>query len=101
MKTRKCGCEKDVFVCQSHVRPQHTPTPWYESQIADGTWVIGAGQDHWAEDLTQEDAEFIVRAVNSHELLLTALKCLVNGYEPYSGCNLERARQAIAKAEGK
>lgn len=84
----------------------HTPTPWKvysvfvnnapnETHIGTGKWgalsvaVVG----------TQEDAELIVRAVNAHELLLTALKCLVNGYEPYSGCNLERARQAIAKAE--
>lgn len=54
------------------------------------------------------NAEFIVRAVNSHKELVKALKLLVDGIEredEYMGYSIEdgllRAKQALAKAEGK
>lgn len=54
---------------------KHTPTPWRVSYRAttDGNIsyrIVGVTLD----SLSKENAEFIVRAVNSHEALLDAVK---------------------------
>jgi hypothetical protein len=66
---------------------QHTPTPWHESKIADAIIVNvnpGWGQsrismEHYggyvvAESLTEEDRAFVLRACNSCDQLVAALR---------------------------
>lgn len=92
---------------------KHTPTPWQvikESQRHDyfGSLYIKAGKTVIAnlvfqlDDSEKANAEFIVRAVNSHEALLEAARCagdaLVDGQHKDIAINL--LRQAIAQAEG-
>ena len=56
---------------------KHTPTPWFVK----GDQVIGNG-DVVADcfQLPQDNAEFIVSAVNSHEALLEAAKAYKEKY---------------------
>lgn len=96
-----------------------TPTPWTftdDSFIQKGDIVIAEiyGLNGWIPKEGYEipkhshaNGEFIVRAVNAHEELLTLLKAcagfaaMSNGFM-YDGKPLSDAiRQAIAKAEGK
>ena len=91
---------------------KHTPTPWeikklhgnYEGYVLLRNTGDGLRRIDFDKDGTfkEDDAAFIVRAVNSHEELLEALKGLVAyaldcriGGAPV----VEEARQAIAKAE--
>lgn len=87
----------------------HTPTPWttFQSQGENGAITDGNG-NVIAEGLTEENAAFIVRAVNSHEALLEAAKVLVNSIKWSGDINqvnlapkISVLRAAIAKAEGK
>lgn len=85
----------------------HTPTPWQTDQDGfiesmAGTYIAEVSSDSDKAE-AQADAEFIVRAVNSHEELLDALERIV------VECNLDDAmldvvrqiaEKAIAKAEG-
>ena len=93
MKTRKDKTIEKV-VYEKHERSQHPPLPLD---------VLETRAENNGLTATECHKVFVeLRSiVNSHDLLLTALKCLVSGNEPYDGCNLERARQAIAEAEGK
>lgn len=115
LHTYDAQCDKCKGVCKLDVsKPQptanvseHTPTPWRvilaPTQIVTDDQIIANIVDVSNVPNSPEkyaNAAYIVLAVNSHSLLLTALKCLVSGNEPYSGCNIERAQQAIAKAEG-
>lgn len=129
MKTRKAGCNEVLAngnicenthslsngKCSVHWNEvKHTPTPWKASLrfqnnlpndyvITDGKWggIAIASSDNEA------NAAFIVRAVNSHEELLTALKIAVFELSVKSGDKnriknaVDRAKQAIIKAEGK
>ena len=108
---------------------KHTPTPWvFEHRegagkgskkrlINDSEWgrigfwgrnhafVLGSAES-WDGDFDQpspEDEEFILRAVNNHYELLEALKELLRVYVAPDDMSNEvlKARQAIAKAEGK
>ena len=102
---------------------KHTPTPWkqgvnYPERII-GEHEIVAFVNHpeldgKPNDREQANAEFIVRACNSHDELLEACKALVqnlemewlpNGYGqcdyPLSYRIIKNAKDIIAKAEGK
>lgn len=103
---------------------EHTPTPWNQEgrAITCERWSTIATVDNGATDMdenviTEDEADanaaFIVRAVNAHEELLTALKksaaildVLVNSdlsADDYKDAEryLLLAQQAIANAEGK
>lgn len=104
----------------------HSPLPWkIEERVSQGVFVIGNIPDgydktictmRWTSglgpvDLAKTDAEFIVRACNSHADLLETLEKLIEAveYVPYDDLSEQtkpiqieraaiRARQAIAKA---
>jgi hypothetical protein len=122
MKTRKEGSYSDKAGTEGHPdempMPQHTLTPWRQ----DGNTVRGIdakGIDFlMAEPERKDDAAFILRAVNNHEELVRALKAVLFELEsttewqiknkrisevmiPQRLHDIERAKQAIAKAEGK
>jgi len=95
--------------------PDHSPLPWRFStdDPMDGTigqieshddWSVAAVFNDVRELPAKANAEFIVRAVNSHDALLAALKALIAG-DPHEwlldhGLR-KRAQDAIAKAEGR
>jgi YD repeat-containing protein len=111
---------------------QHTPVPWsiagvsvnpheghvIESDSADGrtiAWTCNSLDNNGEEYISQEDianAEFIIRACNSHDALLAALMQLMEweGDEPgsYNDPDTQKradevwqdAFDAIAKAKG-
>lgn len=73
---------------------KHTPTPWHapgmgEIHDSDHNLIahiaFSTGEHDDDQVGTEADAKFIVRAVNSHEILIAALK---------------RAREACAEYEG-
>lgn len=92
----------------------HTPGPW-EIGEGYGCFVIFAPQEISIEpiaiDLQKVDAEFIIRACNSHYDLLEACRITLKAFEPSKAgfdvnwAKMEIARhrikQAIGKAEGK
>lgn len=103
---------------------QHTPTPWKVMHNEIGLeWNIEAGNELIAvlvpkNQRNLDNAAFIVRAVNSHEALLAALKRYMsfNGrygefgnYEEMDSTDIavnlsilrKQANEAIAQAEGK
>lgn len=79
-------------------KPQHTPTPFDLRSAL-----------RMRSDITNEEIEHIVRAVNCHEELVTALRAMLeashNGPERILQEDeieaMMKARTAIAKAEGK
>lgn len=100
---------------------KHTPLPWHwakartmqhlhdtkNSCFAQISMPIWATVSHGENDMREQykaDAEFIVRACNSHYELLEALKHLAR-YEAFSDSSwypaIKAAQEAIAKAEGK
>lgn len=95
---------------------KHTPTPW--NIVTEKNY---SSIENYEEDVQickiplfgegKADAEFIVRAVNSHEALAAALRDLTSwfkyakkhGYENARELNpvyLEQAQAALAKAKG-
>jgi len=121
MKTRKSDCSKCVCTsynptcpCDCHdggherIKPQHTPTPWRKilapTQIVTDQFVVATLHN----ENSYANAEFILRAVNSHEELIMALRKLRRALDEMSlnphdeFYNLaEIATDALAKAEGK
>lgn len=97
MKTRKVKFPSfQLNNGKTYQEAQHTPTP---SDIAMENLAV-------LDELTRQGysesvVDRIENTLNSHEELITALECMVNGYEPYSGCNIERAKQVLKKAKGK
>lgn len=108
-----CGEYKDQL-CKCPM--SHTPTPWNGDQFTmpetiriasiDGKSIAGLAQSV----KNKANAEFIVRAVNSHEELLEASQGLLNALQARlmrTGCNgpeesaIKALKQAIAKAEGR
>lgn len=87
---------------------KHTPTPWEvkgnlnKIENAKGLTVCDLRSNTVDADA---DAEFIVRAVNSHEELLAVVRNLVTcmDAEPdgFHVAFIAQAKKAIAKAEGK
>lgn len=96
-------------------KTQHAPTPWHIDETAyDTSNVVDIGSAknmHVAfadGGIDIKDAEFIVRAVNSHKALLESLKVLrAVCRQQYRGTNFycepwtQKADEAIAQAEGK
>ncbi len=85
---------------------KHTPTPWIVGRKAD-YWDVkqknGFLESEVATCLRKESAAFIVRAVNSHEALLTNLKAALivlesNPMMVHSDI-VTSIRKAIAQAE--
>jgi len=79
---------------------KHTSTPW-KAEILEETVLRLEGPDTYS---FQANIPLILRAVNSHEELMEALKAvyekLEQGEMPTPMWH-EKAKQAIAKAEGK
>ena len=91
---------------------KHTPIPWRIERQSNGLYAVcadlakrhgGSTPFSLATDIRVANAEFIVRACNSHADLLEACKDLVIAAEEtgYAGLALARAKAAIAKAEGR
>ena len=84
---------------------EHTPTPWY---VAGGKTirygVKGAGGDGWIGKANwqngEANAEFIVRAVNAHDDLVSMLKEASLYVQSSSDC-YARIRSTLDKAEGR
>ena len=97
---------------------KHTPTPWEKCEAGDysdydGDSIILLGDDiscrvaavFGADEKAEANAEFIVRAVNAHDALVTALKLLVRngqkqGWTDKYQDDMNAALAAISKAEG-
>ena len=85
----------------------HTPTPWYVGHdivnpiTGDGTISVGNAWVTVAAVLNEEDARFIVRAVNAHADLLAALREAANvlASDKRFAKAEAKARAALAKAE--
>lgn len=62
----------------------HTPTPWVYSTATDGTCSIWCDHDVKVigRAATETNAAFIVRAVNSHDELVAALRKVSAGISP-------------------
>ena len=114
----------DLTSAEINVTPKHTPTPWVARGLAiyqrekwsDGTdtgsryiaQVQSASSDSLDEDGTDaSNAEFIVRAVNSHDALVAALRSVLDTFDrqnvplpAYLRRDEAQARAAIALAEG-
>lgn len=97
---------------------EHTPTPWrYQGELSDGRvtqhiYTASGRYGHPASCGKEEDAAFIVRAVNCHEELIQALlnahgiidNANPNDHDGALYCQCETAlayQKAFAKAEGK
>jgi hypothetical protein len=107
----QCNCES---LSKDANELEHTPTPWRKilapTQIVTDDRII-ANMVYGEYFQMQNDADFIVRAVNAHEALLEAAKNARNvlaalaigdlkGIKADSPA-LQMLRDAIAKAEGK
>lgn len=95
---------------------KHTPTPW-KIEVVEGLSIYGPEglllADLKGNHQTKANAAFIVKAVNCHEEMLTALRSVRNEYRRYvlnDPKNIEDAigsrvlaqiDRAITKAEGK
>ena len=132
MKTRKADCMCGTYDYKPHFKtdphgsavinkpqpPAHTPGPWKVSQTGKFVMHSRPGTVLNVCEASEADAAHIVRCVNSHEELLTALKSAAKvihlghiagmshenvGYffEDCGHIKCEPYRQAIAKAEGK
>lgn len=97
----------------SKTEVKHTPTPWEVSRTHSADWIVAAGEliaicEETNEQKTSAiaNAAFIVRAVNSHEDLLGALKLANEKLIQLKVTNtgwpeLNKVWEAIAQAEGK
>ena len=89
---------------------KHTPTPWRIYRDSMPAVVSGSDADdtfrYVAQDMTEADAEFIVRAANAHVSLLDVCEALHNiRHElldsPQVALVLAALDAALAKARGK
>ena len=95
---------------------RHTPLPWgidleiNESGRSDAVGLVGGADgwtvaDGWLNVATEEEghanAEFIVRACNSHYELLEVVRKVAEHFADTDAPLGAAARAAIAKAEGK
>lgn len=87
-------------------RSKHTPTPWRLRQLVNRTFALyGQGEYEIVfpkanQDEPDMDAAFIVKAVNSHEALVSALKKYVKLDNDYrSGCEITAADWAECNFE--
>ena len=96
------------------VLSQHSPLPWAiegsgDIMAADGSRAVSFGDEPNSCGCSDADAAYIVRAVNSHEALLTALKAaqqflppeIARGPDIFGWTNTVWTVHAVlAKAEG-
>lgn len=90
--------------------PNHTPTPWsyaddgfYGCIIASNGEPLFGGEPSEGRIENNEDTKFVLRAVNSHDELVKAVKELFSCYRDGLRADLtivEGWRDVIAKAEG-
>jgi len=115
VSSRRChqchtyGCN-NFDNCNDAVKTAHTPTP-FRLELHQGTGdnplheihMIFDG-DHFGFCMAQlqhkDNAEYIVRAVNSHEALLNALDPFIKGLG-FTHADVEYARKVVAQVEGK
>jgi hypothetical protein len=82
---------------------KHTPTPWHIERGTGGSEMI-CGADGWppvGSSVASDDAALIVRAVNSHDELVTALRNLCDVVERTPGSQLTRPLQEALSALAK
>lgn len=87
----------DCFKCNDE-KIQNTPTPWFHNKGFIGNITKGS---LIANTSNPADAEFIVRAVNAHEFLLSACYnalSYMKSDDNSSGFIKELLKEAIAKA---
>lgn len=63
------------------MKAQHTPTPWTTEMVGNHQWISAPFllmADFGSGEQGKLDAAFIVKAVNSHEALVEALKHLIH-----------------------
>jgi hypothetical protein len=92
---------------------QHTPTPWVYDEVTRQIWdaqkctIVDMDYSDQLPDADVANAAFIVRACNSHEQLVAALKITTNdlavaieqaGKDPAADDRVKRARAALAAA---
>lgn len=92
--------------------PKTSPLPWRIRRAetdfdSDPAWYIGEDVEgyrtHAAEVYTEEDADFIVLAVNSHAKLVEALEAVMKQYLAYHEGNckaIDLGYEALALAKG-
>ena len=112
-----CSCKSSSKAARTEQSEGHTPTPWRKLvggklQIASDNTSTIIGEIYSQPNVLEkyENAEFIVRAVNSHEALLRELKSAIFYIETYGGevtsnfaadGNLTQIKEIIRQAEGK
>jgi hypothetical protein len=77
---------------------EHSPLPWKSTeryQGSDERFIASADGRSVDDDIDQVDAEFIVRAVNSHGALVAALQGLIL---EQSLATITQARKALKEA---
>lgn len=79
---------------------KHTPTPWKTKYLSGYWWQLFNDTTAIGEVMHGENAEFIVRAVNSHEALLTLAKTYRQHLKEIGG-HTEGIDQTIARVEGR
>jgi hypothetical protein len=90
--------------------PQGTPLPWVtvrdnETHFSVQSSSLNGNGDYVCDAWTQEDADFIVRAANSHEPLINCLRAYLGSHTNVSGgayceCTLcNQARAVLIRAE--
>lgn len=93
---------------------QHTPTPWQANNWATGWTVSGDHSSICRLDgcnNADANAQFIVRAVNSHAALVRALRRMMNTHGAHGPCSgndcrdcgaaYQQARAVLASVEGR
>lgn len=95
---------------KTQTESKHTPTPWhitnkgynhYIQKNYDGTNEFTVSICSGNQGMAKANAAFIISAVNSHEALLEAAKCLVHDIEISGGKVSKFVKEAIQQAEGK
>ena len=88
------------------IQTGHTPTPWQSWKNDSGIYGFGNPKSPSGRAFNEVDANFIIRAVNSHDELLEACKGLLlildgSDIAHFNDGNILQAKEAIKKAEGK
>lgn len=84
---------------------KHVPTPWYSTQVDNGHIIQSAkiNEDNYVGKCDYpEDAQFIVKCVNSHYQLLEALREAIEMIESNitDKDNINYLKKVIQQAEG-
>lgn len=94
---------------------KHSPTPWkkhpkYHGTILIGVEINGIGEDYtitfdgpYGDEPIDDDIDFVLRAVNSHDALIAASSSIAKYFKPYGRSQiaaLRKLKEIIAAAEG-